>query len=81
MKFFNEIKGFEDIEEQEDNEECYTITIEHDLREIPRIFSQSHVISPLLPSPSPYLFGRVEVGHNELKMENEILKINIKTIK
>ena len=38
-------------------------------------------MSPLLPSPSPYLFRRVEVGNFELKMENERLKINLKTIK
>ena len=81
MKAFNEIKVFDDIEKQENNEECHTITIENDPKEIPRIFSQNHGISPLLPSPSAYLFRRVEVGNYELNMENERLKINFKTIK
>ena len=35
LKVFNEIKGFEDIEEQGNIEECHTITIEHDPSEIP----------------------------------------------
>ena len=30
FQIFNEIKGFDDIEGQEDNEELHTITIEHD---------------------------------------------------
>ena len=60
--------------------ECHTITIEHDPSEIPRISSQNHDMSPLLLNPSPYLFRRVEVGNYELKMENERLKINLKTI-
>ena len=81
LKVFNEIKGFEDIEEQRNNEECHTITIEHDPSEIPRISSQNHGMSPLLPNPSPYLFRRVEVGNYELKMENEKLKMNLKTLK
>ena len=81
LKVFNEIKGFEDIEEQENIEECHTITIEHDPSEIPRISSQNHGISPLLPNPSPHLFRRVEVGNYELKMENERLKMNLKTLK
>ena len=59
LKVFNEIKGFDDIEEQGNNEEFHIITIEHDPCEIPRISSQNHVISPLLPNPSPYLFRRV----------------------
>ena len=80
LKAFNEIKDFEDIEEQGNNEECHTITIEHDPREIPRISSQDHGITSLLPNPSPYLFRRVDVDNYELKMENEILKINLKTI-
>ena len=81
LKVFNEIKGFEDIEEQENIEECHTITIEHDPSEIPRISSQNHGISPLLPNPSPHLFRRVEVGNYELKMENERLKMNLKSLK
>ena len=59
LKVFNEIKDFDDIEGQGHNEECHTITIEHDLSEIPRIRSQNHGMSPLLPNPSPYLFRRV----------------------
>ena len=39
LKVFNEIKGFDDIEEQGNNEECHTITIEHDHSKIPRISS------------------------------------------
>ena len=81
LKVFNEIKGFDDIEEQENIEECHTITIEHDPSEIPRISSQNHGISPLLPNPSPHLFRRVEVGNYELKMENERLKMNLKSLK
>ena len=80
LKIFNEIKGFEDIEEQGNIEECHTITIEHNPNEIHRISSQNHGMSPLLPNPSPYLFRRVEVGHYELKIKNERLKINLKTI-
>ena len=80
MKVFSEIKSFEDIEEQENIKECHTITIEHDPSEIPRIPSQNHGISPLLPNPSPYLFRRVEVGNYELKMENDRLKPNLKAI-
>ena len=80
LKIFNEIKGFEDIEEQGNIKECHTITIEHDPSEIPRISSQNHGISPLLPNPSPHLFRRVEVGNYELKMENERLKLNLKAI-
>ena len=80
LKVFNEIKGFEDIEEQRNIEECHTITIEHDPSEIPRISSQNHAMSSLLPNPSLYLFRRVEVGNHELKMENERLKLNLKTI-
>ena len=81
MKVFNEIKYFDDIEGQGHNEECHTITIEHDPSEIPIIPSQNHGMSPLLPNPSPYLFRRVEVGKYELKMENERLKMNLKTLK
>ena len=55
LKIFNEIKGFEDIEEQGNIKECHTATIEHDPSEIPRISSQNHGMSPLLPNPSPYL--------------------------
>ena len=77
----NEIKGFEDIEVQGNNEEYHTIAIEHDPSEIPRISSQNHGMSPLLLNPSPYLFRRVVVVNYELKMENERLKINLKTIK
>ena len=80
LKVLNEIKGFDDIEEQENNEECHTFTLEHDPSEIPRISSQNHGMSPLLPNPSHYLFRRVEVGNYQLKMENERLKINLKTI-
>ena len=80
LKVFNEIKGFEDIEEQGNIEECHTITIEHDPSEIPRISSQNHGMSPLLPNPSPYLFRRVEVGNYELKIKNERLKLNLKAI-
>ena len=91
LKVFNKIKDFEghndiegsfdDIEGQGHNEECHTITTEYDPSEIPRISSQNHGISPLLPNPSPYLFRRVEVGNYELKMENERLKMNLKTLK
>ena len=80
LKVFNEIKDFEYIEELGNIQECHTITIEHDPSEIPRISSQNHGMSPLLPNHSPYLFRRVEVGNYELKMENERLKINLKTI-
>ena len=47
-----------------------TLLPEHDPSEIPRISSQNHGMSPLLPNPLNY----------ELKMENERLKINLKTI-
>ena len=81
LKFFNEIRGFDDIEEQGNNEECHTITIEHDPSEIPGISPENRGMSPLLPNPSPYLFRRVEVGNYELRMQNERLKINLKSIK
>ena len=81
LKVFNEIKGFDDIQEQGHVEECHTITIEHDPSDIPRIPSQNHGMSPLLPNPSPYLFRRVEIGNYELKMENERLKMNLSTLK
>ena len=80
LKVFNEIKDFDDIEGQGHNDEYRTITIEHDPSEIPRIPSQNHGMSPLFPNPSPYLFRRVEVGNYELKMENERLKMNLKTL-
>ena len=55
LKVFIEIKDFDDIEGQGHNEECHTITTEFDPSDIPRISSQNHGISSLLPNPSPYL--------------------------
>ena len=67
--------------EQGNNEECHTFTIQHDPSEIPGISPENHGMSSLLPNPSPYLFRKVEVGNYEFRMQNERLKINLKSIK